>query len=923
MSDTLTDNFAAPEPPEGDSLVSSDQTSDQDMVAGANELGVNDVDRGRIGSAWHRFIDMPIEGWISLAIVATCVWFVFYHLGPSNIFANTTPAGGDMGAHVWGPAFLRDHLLPSGRLSGWSPDWYAGFPAYVFYMVVPSLAIALLSFVIPYGIAFKLIAISGVCALPIAAWAFGRLNRMAFPAAPLLAIAATGFLFDRSFSIYGGNIASTLAGEFAFSISLAFAILYLGVLGRSFSSGNYRAWAAALLALTALCHLIPFLFALMGTVVWFALQLDWGKIRWWMWTVLLAASFGAAAVVGNSLLPTGLKSWPIYVPAAVCFVGLLALVVVALTVADVFQTRARWKIVIPITAVGGLLMSFWIVPFYLQHGYMNDMGWEKKTNYANYLFSRANLDPQLSNRPGIEYLLVLAAIGALLSLVYRRRAGLFWLAMGVLSALLFLYMPQGRLWNARLLPFYYLTVYLLGAVGIAELGRTFARVVSRDVRRPVRGVLWATAVGTLVAWLVILGMPLRTLPGGHLRADGKTWTWGPWSTTENSFISGWSKWNFSGYEGKPAYPEYYGITQTMKQLGQDQGCGRAMWEHENQHDRYGTPMAMMLLPFWTDGCIGSMEGLYFEASATTPYHFLNQDELSTAPSNAQRDLPYAPGAPNRDEFNLGIEHLQMLGVRYYMAISTGMIDLARSNRDLHEVASSGPWVVFEVAGSELVTPLTNEPAVVVGAGANSKAWLDATVDWYMDDSNFGVPLAASGPADWQRIQPGDQPEKRPVGTTEVSNIDAGTNTISFDVSATGVPVVVKSSYFPNWQVSGASGPYRISPNLMVVIPTSTHVSMHYGYTSVDYLANGLTLLGILGLFWLWRSKPVVMPDPPALWRIADEWDDESGDGPDDPRDPAWWDEPADPIDSGFLGEFETDGAQLVQTGEEVPTEEAP
>ncbi len=82
--------------------------------------------------------------------------------GPSNVLANNTPAGGDMGAHVWGPAYLRDHLLPSGRLSGWTPDWYAGFPAYTFYMIIPSLAIALLSYVIPYGIAFKLVAISGV-----------------------------------------------------------------------------------------------------------------------------------------------------------------------------------------------------------------------------------------------------------------------------------------------------------------------------------------------------------------------------------------------------------------------------------------------------------------------------------------------------------------------------------------------------------------------------------------------------------------------------------------------------------------------------------------------------------------------------------------------------------------------------------------
>ena len=41
--------------------------------------------------------------------------------------------------------------------------------------------------------------------------------------------AALGFLFDKNFTIYGGNIASTMAGEFAFSISLALAIVYLGV----------------------------------------------------------------------------------------------------------------------------------------------------------------------------------------------------------------------------------------------------------------------------------------------------------------------------------------------------------------------------------------------------------------------------------------------------------------------------------------------------------------------------------------------------------------------------------------------------------------------------------------------------------------------------------------------------------------------
>ena len=41
-------------------------------------------------------------------------------------------------------------------------------------------------------------------------------------------------------------------------------------------------------------------------------------------------------------------------------------------------------------------------------------------------------------------------------------------------------------------------------------------------------------------------------------------------------------------------------------------------------------------------------------------------------------------------------------------------------------------------------------------------------------------------------------------------------------------MLVKISYYPRWQVSGATGPYRVSPNLMVVVPTSKNVSLVYG-----------------------------------------------------------------------------------------------
>ncbi|MGH9165043.1 MAG: hypothetical protein ACRDZW_05965, partial [Acidimicrobiales bacterium] len=186
--------------------------------------------------------------------VAGAALFVFVQLRPDLLLAGTTPAGGDMGAHVWGPAFLRDHLLPHGRLTGWAPDWYAGFPFPNFYFPIPTLLIVVVDVLLPYAVAFKLVSVLGLVSLPVAAWAFGRLAGVSEPGPACLAVATVPFLFDRSFTIYGGNIPSTLAGEFSFSISLSLAIVFLGVLAKSLQTGRYRALAGVLLALTLLSH---------------------------------------------------------------------------------------------------------------------------------------------------------------------------------------------------------------------------------------------------------------------------------------------------------------------------------------------------------------------------------------------------------------------------------------------------------------------------------------------------------------------------------------------------------------------------------------------------------------------------------------------------------------------------------------------
>ena len=778
-------------------------------------------------------------------IVVGSVVFTLAQLHPNLLFSNTTPTGGDMGAHVWGPAYLRDHILPHWRLSGWAPDWYAGFPMYQFYMVIPALAVVLVNILLPYGLALKLVSISGVLSLPIAVWAFGKLSGLRFPLPAMFSAMSVIFLFDESFTIYGGNIASTMAGEFSFSIALSLAFVYFGVLARGLRTGKHRALAAVLLALCVLCHLIVAIFAATGTVVWFLLYLD----------------------------------------------------------------RRRFKWLATMVPVGALLTAFWVVPFFMRRHYLTDMGYERRTDYVNMLFPFTwKWDAAL---------FALGALGLIVSIMKRRRTGVWLGLMTLIYGVWIIVWPQSMFWNARLTPFYYICRYLLAAIGAAEIGLWLASTsASAFTPRAKRFVTALTPVIGAAICIVILGMSLRILPGGRIvqkqtsTGSVAAYSWLGLTSTHAAFVDDWAKWNYSGYEGKPAYGEYRGVMETMQNIGDTRGCGRAEWEYDAQLNQYGTPMAMMLLPFWTDGCIDSMEGLFFESSATTPYHFLASSALSAAPSRPVRNLRYDPL-----DVEKGTQYMQLLGVKYYMAFSPAAVKEARQQKDLTEIATSGPWVIFQVADSDIVTPLTNEPVVVKGADKDAKSWLHMSEDFFLDPSQWNVELAASGPKDWARVETGQTPPQTAVPPVAVSNITTDDDRISFDVDKVGVPVLVKASYFPNWQVSGAQGPYRVAPNLMVVIPTSTHVSLHYGRTPVDLIAMFLTLLGIAGVVWLARSRPLVFPVPPqpeepldptsgrpVEWDTWEEWNGSDGWEPDTPTEEEWSYEPqsaAGPADPSF------------------------
>ena len=764
---------------------------------------------------WDRFREkITPDSVISFLVVALSAALVFRALQPSQVFKNTTPAGGDMGAHVWLPDYVKRALLPHFRITGWTPDWYNGFPALTYYFPLPIVGIALVSYVIPYNIAFKLVSILGLVTLPIAAYAFGRLARMRFPMPAIMAAATLPFIFSREFTIYGGNIASTMAGEFSFSISLSFGLVFLGLVARGLQDGKHRASASVLLACCGLSHILPLFFVLAG----------------------------AAVMVVMTIVTS--RSW----------------------------RPLQWGV--PVLITGGLLFSFWALPFWWRLPYATNMGYGKITSIWG----------TLSHKDGV--LIALALAGFVISCARFNRVGVWLGLMAVVSALAFWVAPPARLWNARVLPFWFLCLYLLVGVLIFEGGSLIVEM-ARPKGSDEPPNYFAIPVLAMLGFGIFVYYPLGYLPGEHQNAAGHN-DWLGITTSSNSFIKDWVYWNYSGYEnsGKSRGKEYFALVDEMKKIGQKYGCGQAEWQYEGELNNMGTPDALMLLPYWTKGCIGSEEGLYYESSASTPYHFIDNSELSECPSNPVRGLTYSTGL----NVTQGVQHMQIMGDRYFMAETPPVEQAADADSNLQLVGTVGPfpvdysdkncsqyssdgvlqrtWKIYKVLGSDLVEPLANQPVVMKGVQSRNPAvWLDASQSWFLDPTRWNVYETASGPASWNRVSPdATTVPVTPEPVITVSNVHQGTQSISFDVDQTGVPVLVKESYFPNWQVSGAKGVYRVTPNLMLVVPTSNHVRLSYGTTPVDWIGLIFSILGLGAVGYFWKAAPVPYPAGPIRRR---------------------------------------------------------
>ena len=698
------------------------------------------------------------------------------------VFENNTPTGGDMGAHIVAiDTFIKD-FMPNFQINGWSNDWFGGYPLYYFYFPLPAIITFFLNLIFPFGIAFKIMVVLSII---LVVYSIEKLMRKTSNQISIYgATAGLFYVFTESFTIYGGNLASTLAGQFSFGYSLAFANLSIFYLLKS--NNNFRFPISSIfLALCLLSHLIPFIiYSPIYAFYWLSRKQNFNQ------KILSISIF-------------------------------LALV-------------SRWS--------ASLIMNL-----------------EYTTNMSYTPFSRIE-DLIKKDILPIIFILIGLLITKHKNLIKNKTLNLFELYLIFSSILLYFFVPEGALWNGRLVPFFNLgiiflffkaleifieDIYLyqqgLNVLTVLFFGGTIyclyifyekwsANQSYLNVYVPIILLIIIFAIINLNNVVIQLNMLIVSIIFSTI-----------------SFLPHWLNWNFTGYEGKNDWNQIQSLYTKLENLKP----GRIMWEPNSDMNKYGTPMTLMTLPYFTKHT--SMEGLYFDSSITTPFHFISVSGLAKRPSNPVGGLSYI-----NNKFDQGVDYLYDLGIDYFISYTEEIESKAMSSDRLNFLFSSEPFSVFEVSSSKV--ELINQDIEVFSKvnkqeGILSSVFRDTNITNFFEKAyeNFDE-------LDEKRIVEVSnkiliQPSNN--NNLEVTDIRITNRKISFFTNNPGELHLIKVSYFPNWSISNGLGPFRTSPSFMSVIPNQEYVEINFVKTSLEKNSFYFSIFSLLlSLIILIRSKNV-------------------------------------------------------------------
>ncbi|WP_205743273.1 6-pyruvoyl-tetrahydropterin synthase-related protein [Geobacter sp. FeAm09] len=259
-------------------------------------------------------------------------------LGVRFLNSPNMPTGGDTASHVLYAWHYAKELLFSGNILPWMPEVFGGFPFLSYYFPLPFIIIAVLAKGLGFSVAFKWGAFAAAMLLPGLVQVLGRRwFSLPWPASIFGAVGAFAFLLHEQNSIWGGNLLSTLSGEFTYSYGVLFAVLACFAWSRASETRGGWIVAALLEAATGYCHGFPLLVVGFSTVVLLVENSNFRRTAWllvrghllafcllggWLWPMLemhgytIANDASWALSSWGDLFPLGLR--PVFVAGGVC-----------------------------------------------------------------------------------------------------------------------------------------------------------------------------------------------------------------------------------------------------------------------------------------------------------------------------------------------------------------------------------------------------------------------------------------------------------------------------------------------------------------------------------------------------------------------------------------------------------------------------
>ena len=688
-------------------------------------------------------------------------------------FLNTLPTGGDMGAHIVPTKFFAENFFTNFQLRGWSNDWFAGYPLYYFYFPLPPLITSIFNFVLPFSISFKLMVVSTQILLVLSIELLFRRNSSF---STLGFVAGLLFLLTESFTIFGGNLASSLAGQYSYTLSLAFCNLSIYFLTKS-KNANNTLISSICLGFALLSHLIPFL--IYSPIYLFYFLIKKSSINE---KVIAFLIFNFLTLDFSVSLFTNLE----------------------FTTNMTYAPYSSFSDLIKIDILPLVLISF------------------------IYLITKDMFSILRENITSV-YLVII-------------------------SLLLFFYGPESALWNGRLVPFFNLGIIMFFFNQCAKQNKSSFKRIGNKLNLPILLPALIFLVYKYVdkwseyyletSWVIVSLLSLLFLMAISKNQNLTATFLIALTLGSVSYLPHWVNWNFTGYENKSSWGDIESLYSVLNNLPP----GRIMWEPNSDLNKYGTPMVLMTIPMFTHHT--SMEGLYFDSSITTPFHFIAVSGLAERPSNPVGGLSYING-----NFDKGMRMMNDLGIDYFIAYTEKIKDKADRAIELELIAETEVFKIYDVNSQkvELITKsLLNfdSPSFKSRISSslikdfNDQSFFDLAVENFQNDSNFKV-IENLDFLDY---------DSQDYTKLKITNLNIDNEQITFRTNKVNYPHLIKVSYFPNWQIKEGYGPYRVSPSFIAVVPTSSDVKLVFETSFYEKILDTVSIISLGLALFLFRKK---------------------------------------------------------------------